>query len=169
MSLDPFLGEIRIVAFNFAPRGWALCDGQLLSINQNQALFALLGTTYGGDGRTHFALPDFRGRAPMHVSAEFSQGLKIGAETHTLSVAEMPQHSHMLSGVQAAATVPKPDKALLAQAPVNVYASSGAGGNTAMNAQSVSNTGGNLPHNNMQPFLVMNYIIALQGLFPSRS
>lgn len=169
MSEDSFLGEIRIVAFNFAPQGWAFCNGQLLPINQNQALFALLRTTYGGDGMTNFALPDFRGRAPMHVSAQFPLGRQIGAENHTLSISEIPPHQHTLSGVQAAATVTKPNKALLAQAPVNIYAAPNASGNVAMNPQSVSAASGSPIHNNMQPFLVMNYIIALEGFFPAWS
>lgn len=168
---EPFLAEVRIVGFNFAPRGWAFCDGQILPINQNQSLYSLLGTTYGGDGRTSFALPDMRGRAPMHVGRsnggqEHREGQKSGEETHTLSVAEMPQHDHVARANSAAGNTPIPVGASLARAnnlyrePTNL---------TALRAGTVTNVGGGQAHDNMQPYLAINFCIALQGLFPSRN
>lgn len=161
----PFLAEIRIVTFNFAPRGWATCDGQLLAINQNQALFSLMGTTYGGNGQTTFALPDFRGRAPVYTGLGFTLGERAGQEAHTLTISEMPAHNHLVSGSSAA-----PDAGSMAN---NTWAAiSGAYGaspNAVMTPASVSNTGGSQPHSNMQPYLVLNFVIALQGIFPSRN
>ena len=165
---EPFLAEVRIVGFNFAPRGWAFCDGQILPINQNQSLYSLLGTTYGGDGRTSFALPDLRGRTPIHVDGAHREGQKSGEETHTLAANEMPQHTHSLEATNTTGTGTAPQGDVLAEASLPVYASfSGAG--VAMGANSVTNVGGGQAHDNMQPYLALNFCIALQGLFPSRN
>lgn len=165
---EPFLAEIRIVGFNFAPRGWALCDGQLLPINQNQSLYSLLGTTYGGDGRTSFGLPDLRGRTPIHVGDGHQQGEKGGAETHTLSVAEMPQHDHTAMGSADTATTAIPTGNVLADsAPNEIFHSPT--NLVSIGAGAIANTGGGQGHENMQPYLALNFVIALQGLFPSRN
>jgi len=167
---EPFLAEIRIVGFNFAPRGWAFCDGQILPINQNQSLYSLLGTTYGGDGRTSFALPDMRGRTPIHVGASngtiHQEGQKSGEETHTLSAAETPTHSHSVSARADNGTSPIPTNNFLAEFN-NGYRS--APGDTGLAATTISHVGGGQAHNNMQPFLALNFCIALRGLFPSRN
>jgi microcystin-dependent protein len=164
---EPFLSEIRIMSFGFPPKGWALCDGQLLPINQNQALFSLLGTTYGGDGRVNFALPDLRSRVPIHMGSGHTLGERGGEQGHTLSISEIPTHTHVLSGTNTAGNAANPSAALLAQAS-NVYAAPG-GGLTALNPASVANVGGSQAHLNMQPFLVLNFSIALQGIFPSQT
>src|SRR5712672_2892010 len=163
---EPFLSEIRIFSFGFAPKGWALCDGQLLPINQNQALFSLLGTTYGGDGRVNFGLPNLISRAPIHMGAGHTLGERGGEQAHTLSISEIPTHTHVASGVNVAAGTADPTTALLAQAPQalgQVYKSppSNLG---AMNPGSIGNVGGSQAHLNMQPFLVLNFSIALQGI-----
>jgi microcystin-dependent protein len=172
---NPFLAEIRIFAGNFAPTGWATCDGQLLPISQNTALFSLLGTTYGGDGKSTFALPNLQGSAPMQSGQ--GPGLSLrdlgetgGEQTVTLLQTEMPAHSH---GVQASTTPDQTNPANNAWASGqkgfgNVYAPSGAN-NVQMSPAAMSTTGGNLPHNNMPPYLCLTFIIALQGVFPSRS
>ena len=170
---EPFLAELRIVGFNFAPRGWAFCDGQILPINQNQSLYSLLGTTYGGDGRTSFALPDIRGRTPIHVGSNdmgpvHQEGQKSGEETHTLSAAELPSHNH--EGVSVSSKNGKeqaPTGKLLGKSIANpAYGSA----NSIVSLKpSVLNTGGSQAHNNMQPYLTLSYCIALQGLFPSRN
>ena len=164
---EPFLAEIRIVAFNFAPRGWALCDGEILPINQNQSLYSLLGTTYGGDGRTSFALPDLRGRTPIHFGNGYTQGQKSGEETHTLAANEMPQHTHTAQATNDAATGDTPTGNVLAQAGLNAYAEFASG--VAMASGMILNVGGGQGHENMQPYLALNFCIALQGLFPSRN
>jgi microcystin-dependent protein len=161
----PFLGEIRIFAFNFAPRGWALCNGQLLPINQNQALFALLGTTYGGNGQTNFALPSLQGRTPIHVSGNSPLGQSGGTETETLQQAGMPAHSHPVTGSSNTAGASDPAGAYWAVTAGSAYSGSP---NTGMAAGAVSTTGGSQPHNNLAPFLVLNFCIALTGIFPSR-
>lgn len=164
---EPFLGEIRIASFVFAPKGWALCNGQLLPINQNQGLFSLLGTTFGGDGRVNFALPDLRGRAPLHVGAGHALGERAGASAHTLSTSELPQHTHALMANAAAATVTTPSTtASLASVGEKLYTTA-ATGLTALNAVSVATTGGTQAHMNMQPFITLSFIIALEGIFPS--
>ncbi|KZL12671.1 Phage Tail Collar Domain protein [Pseudovibrio axinellae] len=170
---EPFLAEVRIMGFNFAPRGWAFCDGQILPINQNQSLYSLLGTTYGGDGVTSFALPDFRGRTPIHVGASngifHSQGQKSGQETHTLSSAEMPQHRHSFyASTEPGATI-TPQGNYLAKAPAGLDTYTEPENLKAMHASSVSASGGGQAHENMQPYLALTYCIALQGLFPSRN
>ena len=176
---EPFLAEIRMVGFNFAPRGWAFCDGQILPINQNQSLYSLLGATYGGDGRTTFALPDLRGRTPIHVGRsnggdDHRLGSKSGEETHTLSANEMLQHTHgwQASGDAALAGNDgfNPAAHVLAQAPATdpLYVTPTAP-LAALASGVVSNTGGGQAHENMQPYLVVDFCIALQGLFPSRN
>jgi microcystin-dependent protein len=162
---EPFLSEIRIMSFGFAPKGWALCNGQFLPINQNQALFSLLGTTFGGNGQTTFALPDLRGQVPIHVGSGHTLGEKGGQQAHTVTVSEMPAHIHVLNCTNNDGTTDV--------ATGNVYAT--AGGDSyggfqapqAMSAQAVGNTGGSQAHTNMQPFLALTFCIALQGIFPS--
>jgi microcystin-dependent protein len=164
---EPFLSEIRIMSFVFAPKGWALCNGQLLPINQNQALFSLLGTTFGGDGRVNFALPDLRSRTPIHVGSGHTLGEKGGEQAHTLSIAEIPTHTHTLNGSTTTATTVSPDTntVLSSSTPQALYG--GASNLVAMAANSLGNTGGSQAHLNMQPFLTLSFCIALQGIFPS--
>lgn len=163
---EPFLSEIKIVSFNFAPKGWALCNGQLLPINQNQALFSLLGTTYGGDGRVNFSLPDLRGRIPIHMGGGHTLGERAGEEAHTVNMSEMAAHSHTFSANSGTPTQGSPAGNMWAS---NSGAYSNAAPNSAMNPASISNAGGSQPHVNMQPYLVLNFIIALQGIFPSQN
>lgn len=167
----PFLSEIRLFTFNFAPKGWAMCNGQLLPINQNQALFSLLGTTYGGDGRVNFALPNLQGRAAMHVGNGHVLGERAGQESHSLVTSEMPAHIHPATADVASghATVSNPNNAYLTNtAPTQMY-SRGSSNMTTMYPQMVSNIGGSQPHENRQPYLALNYCIALQGIFPSQN
>ncbi|SFG45194.1 Microcystin-dependent protein [Duganella sp. CF458] len=166
---EPYLAEIKLVSFNFPPKGWALCNGQMLPINQNQALFSLLGTTYGGNGQTTFALPDLRGRVPAHVGGGMTQGEASGAFAHTLSQAEMPAHTHRLNASSAVATTNDPSGALLARKgrlTADVFNGSP---NVGLVSTQVSSTGGSQPHENTQPYLALNFIIALQGIFPSQN
>jgi microcystin-dependent protein len=169
----PYLSEIRIFSFNFAPKGWALCNGQFLAINQNQALFSLLGTTYGGNGQTTFALPDLRGRVPFHIGSGYTQGQAAGEEFHTLAQTEMPAHTHALTGNTAAvgaatnATLGPPGGAYWANSGKNVFASGQP--NAQMSPATVTNAGGSQPHENRSPYLVLNYCICLVGAFPSRN
>jgi microcystin-dependent protein len=177
---EPFLSEIRIFSFGFAPKAWALCNGQLLPINQNQALFSLLGTTYGGDGRVNFALPNLQGRTPIHQGSGFTRGEVGGEQAHTLSISELPAHIHSMSAKNGAADLgggqtPGPAKALaqgIAAATgtpaVNIYGT-GVNALVAMSSASIANTGGSQAHLNMQPFLTLNFSIALQGIFPSQT
>jgi microcystin-dependent protein len=166
---EPFLGEIRVMSFNFPPKGWALCNGQLMPINQNQALFSLLGTTFGGDGRVNFALPDLRGRTPIEVGGGHRLGERGGEQAHTLSSAEMARHTHAAnaSGNQATTNNPVPagSVGLAASAGSQLYAAPGS--LAPLNAGAVSNVGGSQAHLNMQPFLTLSFCIALQGIFPS--
>jgi microcystin-dependent protein len=164
---EPFLSEIRIMSFVFAPKGWALCNGQLLPINQNQALFSLLGTTYGGDGRVNFALPDLRARVPIHMGSGHTLGEKGGEQAHTLSISEIPTHTHVVKGVDAPADTNAPTNATLLAQSNNVYGQ--ALNLLAMAADEVGNVGGSQAHLNMQPFLVLSFCIALQGIFPSQT
>jgi microcystin-dependent protein len=169
---EPFLSEIRIFSFSYAPQGWALCNGQLLPINQNQALFSLLGTTYGGDGRVNFALPDLRGRVPFHFdNSGFVLGQKAGEEAHTLTQSEMPAHLHAIApgnnATNATATQGAPTGNFWANSGKSVYTTSQF--NASMGAGTVSNVGGSQPHENRSPFLTLNFCIALQGIFPSRN
>jgi len=162
---EPFLSEIRIMSFVFAPKGWALCNGQLLPIAQNQALFSLLGTTFGGDGRVNFALPDYRGRLPIHVGNGHTLGERGGEQAHTLVIGELPFHSHVEQATTANADAPVPNGNLLATV-ANVYAPPG-NPTTTMSPGTLANVGGNQAHLNMQPFLTLSFCIALQGIFPS--
>ena len=178
---EPFISEIRLVSFNFAPKGWALCNGQTLPINQNQPLFALLGTTYGGNGQTTFALPNLRGRVPIHEGSGHTLGEAAGSTAITVNIQQLPTHTHLLNArtdiVAANANNQDPTGKFLAGAQVALQ-----GGNTvpaqtyappasltALNAQTCSSVGGSQPHNNMMPYLVLNFIIALQGIFPSQN
>ena len=163
---EPFLSEVRMMSFVFPPKGWALCDGQLLPINQNQALFSLLGTTFGGDGRVNFALPDLRARTPIHAGSGHTLGERGGESSHTLSIAELPTHTHELKATSGDGGQVVPATGLLAKAaPANPYSTPTNLG--AMNAASIANTGGSQAHLNMQPFLTISFCIALQGIFPS--
>jgi microcystin-dependent protein len=165
---EPFLSEIRVMSFVFPPRGWALCNGQLLPINQNQGLFSLLGTTFGGDGRVNFALPDLRGRTPIHVGSGHVLGERGGEQAHTLSIAELPAHTHVASASTVAATSPDPTNNLLATASAALGTPYGTAANgAAMAPGTVGNVGGSQAHLNMQPFLTLSFCIALQGIFPS--
>ncbi|MGB8858334.1 MAG: tail fiber protein [Ilumatobacteraceae bacterium] len=166
---DPFLSEIRMFSFGFAPRGWALCDGQLLPINQNQALFSLLGTTYGGNGQTNFALPDLRSRVPIHIGPGFALGQRAGEQVHTLSVAEMPTHAHSLQATTSTSTAGSPGAAVVLanSTGANLYAS--AANLVAMDPTSLADAGASQPHENRQPFLAITMCIALQGIFPSQN
>jgi microcystin-dependent protein len=178
---EPFLSEIKIVSFNFPPKGWALCNGQFLPINQNQALFSLLGTTYGGNGQTTFALPNLRGRTPMHEGNGHTLGEAAGATAVTVNIQQLPQHLHFLNARSDLATANSagqdPTNKFYAQAQVAQQ-----GGNLAavslyadpsnlvpLNAATVTSVGGSQPHNNMMPYLTLNFIIALQGIFPSQN
>jgi len=169
---EPFLAEIRIVGFNFAPRGWAFCDGQILPINQNQSLYSLLGTTYGGDGRTTFALPDLRGRTPIHVGASngtyHSEGQKSGEETHTLSSAEMPTHPHSLMASSSDGDQQAPAGHVLARTVSLLYKENATLG-PDIQPGTITHVGGGQAHENMQPSIALNFCIALRGLFPSRN
>jgi microcystin-dependent protein len=170
---EPFLSEIRIMSFGFAPKGWALCNGQLLPINQNQPLFSLLGTTYGGNGQTNFALPDLRARIPIHMGAGHTLGERGGEQAHTLNMSEMPAHNHFLNASNSTGDSSNPNFGgtgfILAQDPGNVYSNTFSPGAASLNPGSVTNVGGSQAHQNMQPFLALNFCIALQGIFPSRN
>lgn len=179
---EPFLAEIKIVSFGFAPKGWALCNGQLLPINQNQALFSLLGTTYGGNGQTNFQLPNLQGRTPMHMGNGHTQGEAAGSASVTITQQTMPQHVHFMQGIaQTPPTVPgnaTGSGRTFAQgliglqgggtAPVNLYESP-ATALTTLAPEVVANTGGSQPHENRMPSLVLNFAIALVGIFPSQN
>ncbi len=164
---EPFLAEVRIVGFNFAPRGWAFCDGQILPINQNQSLYSLLGTSYGGDGRTSFALPELRGRSPIHVGNGHAQAEKSGQEGVTLNTADMPAHIHAEMASSDAVSSSDPTNRVTGTNAGKPYHSDGTAANMA--ADMLTNAGGGQAHNNMQPYLAVNYCIALRGLFPSRN
>src|SRR5205085_92638 len=164
---EPFLGEIKIISWNFPPKGWTFCNGQLLPINQNQALFSILGTTYGGDGRVNFGLPNLQGRSPVHVGNGISLG-EVGGETsHTLNISELPAHNHLPSGSSSPPNQASPSGNLWAAGNAKVFAP--ATDNSTMNPQCILPVGGSQPHENMSPYLVLNFIIALQGIFPSQN
>jgi microcystin-dependent protein len=164
----PFLGEIRIFSFSFAPKGWALANGQALPINQNQALFALLGTLYGGNGQTTFALPDLQGRVTMGFNGNHLQGQSAGEASHILTIPEMPPHNHVPSANNAPGTLAGPAGNFWAN-DSNDNATFGTAPDTSPNAAAIANAGGSQPHSNMMPYLTLNFCIALQGIFPSRN
>jgi microcystin-dependent protein len=175
---DPYISEIRMMAFNYAPQGWVPCNGQILAMSQNAALFSLLGTTYGGDGVRTFALPNLQGRVPMHMGNGFGLGQVYGEEAHTLTTAEMPQHTHQMVASTTAGSVPiGVSTTALGEGQtggtgggqaVNLYAPAD-GATVAFNAGALSQTGGNQAHENRQPYLTLNFCIALSGIFPSRN
>ena len=160
------MGEIKIVSFNFPPKGWALCNGQFLPINQNQALFALLGTMYGGNGQTTFALPDLRGRVPIHFGQGHTQGEAAGQQAHTVTSSELPAHTHTFGASQSNANTPVPANAMFGTSN-NMYAP--ASNLTNVAPGTITSVGGSQPHENMQPYLTLNFCIALQGVFPSQT
>lgn len=160
---DPFLGEIRLFGFTFAPDGWEQCNGQLLPINQNQALFSLLGTRFGGNGQTNFALPNLIGRVAIHQGGNFANGSSGGEETHILTLAEMPSHTHQAMGSSNPANTVFPANNVWAITDSPAYNQPGG---VPMNPSAISSAGGGQPHNNMQPYLVLNYCIAVVGVFP---
>lgn len=169
---EPFLAEIRMMSFNFAPKGWAMCNGQQMPINQNQALFSLLGTTYGGNGQTNFNLPDSRGRIPIHFGNGHSLGERAGESEHTITAAETPQHNHIVGAVSTGTTsgnlVSPTNNLLVTSTPNNLYTSS-LSSTVVLNAGTVTTVGGSQAHDNMQPYSVINFCIALQGIFPSQT
>jgi len=163
---EPFLAEIKIISWNFPPKGWTFCNGQLLPINQNQALFSILGTTYGGDGRVNFALPNLQGRSPIHVGNGISLGETGGETAHTLNISELPAHNHVPVGSNDQATVTAATGSLWGSDSTNPFTPTPA---VAMNPACIGVVGGSQPHENMSPYLVLNFIIALQGIFPSQN
>ncbi|MCU1354139.1 MAG: hypothetical protein JWM05_3348 [Acidimicrobiales bacterium] len=163
---EPYVGEIRMFGGNFAPAGWMFCEGQILAIDQFDVLFILLGTTYGGDGQTTFALPDLRGRVPVHMGASYVQGQLGGQETVTLTTGQIPSHSHAVQVVAQPAESSKPAGRYLAQSDDDLYDVSGS--DLSLQGTAVSQAGGSQPHDNMQPFLCVNFIISLSGIFPSQ-
>jgi len=164
---QPFLGEVKICAFNFAPQRWAFCNGQLLPINQNQALFSLFGAAYGGNGQTQFALPDLRGRMPIHFGNGYTVGQRGGEQAHTLNINALPTHTHALLHSTGAATTDNPANNAPALTVSPIYGPPQS--QVAMNAAAVANTGGSQAHLNMAPYLALNFIVALQGIFPSQN
>jgi microcystin-dependent protein len=164
---QPFLGEVKLIAWNYPPKGWAFCNGQFLPINQNQALFSLLGTTYGGNGQTTFALPDLRSRTPIHMGSGFTQGQKGGEEFHTLSINELPTHLHALQGSNNNGSSQTAANNVLGVVAGRLYTDPA--NLTPLAPSSVTNVGGSQPHENRQPYLVVNAIVALQGIFPSQN
>ena len=166
---EPFLGEVRLMSFNFPPKGWALCNGQLLPINQNQGLFSLFGTTFGGDGRVTFGLPDFRDRVPVHMGAGHTMGERAGEAAHTLIISEMPAHQHFADGCSNVAADVVPTNNLLGKNAVDDLFSTTLQTPVTLAPQSISNVGGSQAHNNLQPYLAINFCVALQGIFPSQT
>lgn len=170
--MDPYIGEIKLVPYNFAPLGWALCNGALLAISQNEALFALIGTMYGGDGQSTFQLPDLRGRVALHLGqgaglSNYAQGEVAGAPATTLTAAQIPAHTHAVAVSSALGNLPNPSGQHLGAAPLGLGYAYGTTSNGTMPAGAIASTGGSQPHSNEQPYLGLNYIIALEGVFPS--
>lgn len=163
----PFLGEIKIVSFNFPPKGWATCNGQIMAINENQALFSILGTTYGGNGIQTFALPNLQGRVPLHVGSGIVLGQSAGEQNVTLSVSEIPSHYHIPAGVNNNATLTSPTSNMCASSPSNPFGTGTP--SVTLNSAAVAQTGGSQPHQNMPPYLVLEFVIALVGIFPSQN
>jgi microcystin-dependent protein len=166
---EPFLSEIRIMSFSFAPKGWAMCNGQLLPINQNQGLFSLLGTTYGGDGRVNFALPNLQARVPLHTGNGHVLGERAGESAHTVSIAEMPLHDHAWNANSSNTPTNTPTTALVLAKSTGDNAWGPASNLTAMDPSTITNIGGSQSHLNMQPYLALTFCIALQGIFPSQT
>lgn len=163
---ESYLGEIRMFAGNFAPLGWALCNGQLLSISENEALFALLGTTYGGDGQTTFALPDLQGRIPVHPSTDYARGTKAGTETVTLVLNQLPVHTHTANANTTLAGGDTPANSVWGQSPMYSFSTGSGSTPISMNGQQLSPVGGSQPHDNMMPTTTISFIISLYGLYP---
>jgi microcystin-dependent protein len=166
---EPFLSEIRLFSFVFAPQGWAQCNGQFLPINQNQALFSLLGTTYGGNGQTTFALPDLRGRTPIHFGNGHTLGERAGETAHTLTMNEMPAHIHLAAATPSAASTAVAAGNLLASTAATDPLYADPVDLAALAPNSITSVGGSQPHENRQPYLTLNFCIALQGIYPSRN
>lgn len=172
--MEPFIGEIKLVPYNFAPRGWAFCQGQLLAISQNDALFSLIGTTYGGDGQQTFALPDLRGRVAVGIGAgpglpALVIGDRGGTESETLTVNAIPAHGHGTAVSADLGTAGDPNGAVPARSPMALGYVYGTGSGSSMGGNPIGNTGGNQPHENRQPYLTLNYVIALEGIYPTRN
>jgi microcystin-dependent protein len=166
---QPFIGEIRMFGGNFAPVGWAYCDGQTLSISDNDALFSLIGTTYGGDGESTFGLPDLRGRIPIHQTSGYAMGQAAGAEEVTLNVQQLASHNHNLVAAQTPGNQSAPAGSLLAETPGGVKPYVEGPASVAMSGQAITALGGSQPHSNFQPYLCVNFIIALEGIYPTQS
>src|SRR5437660_4574895 len=166
---EPFLGEIKIISWNFPPKGWTFCNGQLLPINQNQALYSILGTTYGGDGRVNFGLPNLQGRTPVHVGNGIVLGERGGETSHTLNITELPAHNHVAVGSSTVANLTSATGNLWAQVGANPYNAVPPQPDVSMNPACILSVGGSQAHENMSPYLVLNFIIALQGIFPSQN
>ena len=166
---SPYLAELRLISFNYAPRGWVFANGQTMAINQNQALFSLCGTTYGGNGQTTFLLPNLQGKVALHMGSGYVLGQTAGEVNHTLNASEMPQHLHFLEGCNAAENSPTPAGHLLANTTGNLGIYGPATNLTATAAADIANIGGGQPHSNQSPYLVMNWIVCLQGIFPSQT
>ncbi|MGZ4107821.1 MAG: phage tail protein [Tumebacillaceae bacterium] len=166
---EPYLSEVRMFAGNFAPRGWALCQGQLLSIAQNEALFSLLGTTYGGDGQTTFALPDLQGRVPIHANPTYPQGAKGGTEAVTLLTGQIPSHTHQTMATTSAGNQTLPTDQLWATTATTNYHDGSGQTPVLMSAQTIAVQGGSQPHDNMMPTLTVSFIISLEGIYPSQN
>lgn len=169
---EPFLGEIRIFGFNYAPENWAFCDGRLLTIQQNEALYSLIGATFGGDGRTNFALPDLRGRIPVHTSSQYTRGDRFGVEAVALTVQQIPNHSHNLYAIDVEGSNSDPTGRALSKPvhnsePLSMYGTPF--NDIRINSSSITHTGSNKPHTNIQPSLILNFCIALSGIYPPRS